>query len=54
MRTVLADFKLALCIKENLGQLWEAMQEESMSQQASVHCRTSVVARVECAPRSQD
>ncbi len=30
MRTMLADFKLALCINENLGQLWEAMQEESI------------------------
>ena len=30
MRTMLADFKLALCINENLGQLWDAMQEESI------------------------
>ncbi len=30
MRTMLADFKLALCINENLGQLWEAMQEKSI------------------------
>jgi hypothetical protein len=30
---MLANFKLALCINENLGQLWEAVHEESIGDQ---------------------
>ncbi len=33
MCSMLADFKLALCINENLGQLREAVQEESIGDQ---------------------
>ncbi len=33
MRTMLADFKLALSINENLGQLWESEQQESIGDQ---------------------
>ncbi len=33
MCSMLADFKLALSINENLGQLWESVQEESIGDQ---------------------
>jgi hypothetical protein len=33
MRTMLADFKLALCVNEDLRQLREAMQKESIGDQ---------------------
>ncbi len=53
MRTMLADFKLASCINQNLRQLREAVQEESIGDQHQFTVVPVLSSEFECAPRSQ-